>query len=242
MFKPLKDLGRRFLKHRGYDIYYWHVSFSAKARLEAVLAYLKPDCILDVGASDGSFAKEVRELGYRGRIISFEPLDKWHEKLCSAAHYDPLWHVRKTALGDHSGSINLNVSDNLYFSSTLPIEESTVATLPSAGYTESREVPLCRIDDLSLEAQRVFIKVDVQGAERAVLDGANHVMGRTVGILIELSSERIYKGQSLDLEMIEYLRERNFSLWNWETVFADQHGRTLQYDATFIHHNVLNQS
>ena len=46
------------------------------------------DLVLDAGASDGGFASELRDAGYRGRIISFEPLEKPYRSLLAKARKD----------------------------------------------------------------------------------------------------------------------------------------------------------
>ena len=43
------------------------------------------DLVLDAGASDGGFAFELRDAGYKGRIISFEPLQKPYRSLLAKA-------------------------------------------------------------------------------------------------------------------------------------------------------------
>lgn len=64
---------------------------SYKQRQAALIRDRKIDLVLDVGANRGQFATALRdELGYRGRIVSFEPLKDVFPLLQQAAAQDPL--------------------------------------------------------------------------------------------------------------------------------------------------------
>ena len=51
--------------------------------------------IFDIGANVGQFAREIRQHGYKGKIISFEPLTSARKKLLSFASRDPDWQVHE---------------------------------------------------------------------------------------------------------------------------------------------------
>jgi hypothetical protein len=53
----------------------------------------KIELVLDVGASIGQFAKEMFAGGYKGKIISFEPLSQAHGQLLAAARGNSGWEV-----------------------------------------------------------------------------------------------------------------------------------------------------
>lgn len=57
--------------------------------------------VFDVGATAGQFALQLRESGYRDKIVSFEPLSSAFRKLSEAAQNDSNWQVRHCALGDN---------------------------------------------------------------------------------------------------------------------------------------------
>ena len=83
----------------------------------------------------------------------------------------------------------------------------------------------------------ILIKIDVQGYEFEVLKGAGNILRQTKYIIIEVSENEIYKGQSLTNEIINYLENFNFSSTN-ETEFYQIPGTKFkQKDILFINRN-----
>ncbi len=84
----MKQLLRNLLRKIGYDLFKhdarYHEVFSRRALLERHGDLI----VLDVGANRGQFGIELREYGFEGKIISFEPLSAAHEKLTRAAAGD----------------------------------------------------------------------------------------------------------------------------------------------------------
>ncbi len=64
--------------------------------------------VIDVGANMGQFAIKLRHAGYRGQIISFEPLIECYKHLISIA--DDMWHIENCALGNSNTTETINVS------------------------------------------------------------------------------------------------------------------------------------
>ena len=80
--------------------------------------------LLDVGANGGQFGARVREGGYQGRIVSFEPLPHIAERLRDVAAGDPEWHVVEAALGDEASELEMTVvGDQGRTSSLLPASD-----------------------------------------------------------------------------------------------------------------------
>jgi FkbM family methyltransferase len=70
--------------------------------------------VLDIGANEGQFASALFLAGYKGRIISFDPLSDVHKKLKNNAASNPNWVVAEaTAIGSEDGFTEINVSKNL---------------------------------------------------------------------------------------------------------------------------------
>ncbi|CCI32212.1 hypothetical protein [Microcystis sp. T1-4] len=68
--KTIKKLSRSL----GIDLKKYNLQTSETVRMQRLLAYHNIDLVFDVGANIGQYTKLLRELGYSGRIVSFEPL------------------------------------------------------------------------------------------------------------------------------------------------------------------------
>jgi hypothetical protein len=80
-----------------------------------------------------------------------------------------------------------------------------------------------------------FLKVDTQGYEWEVLEGATATLPRIRGILCELSLVALYEGQHLWMDVVQRLGQQGFCVWAIQPGFTDpRDGRTLQADAVFI--------
>src|SRR5882724_2745315 len=100
----LKTLVRSMAHWAGYDVISLDRSHADRRCIKELVATQQINLILDIGANYGQFAKWCREIGYRSRIISFEPLTDAHNGLVKAASRDRFWIVApRMALGsDHA--------------------------------------------------------------------------------------------------------------------------------------------
>ncbi|MFZ2541982.1 MAG: FkbM family methyltransferase [Gallionella sp.] len=197
------------------------------------------DLILDVGANKGQFATEIRQCGYTGKIVSFEPLSQAHGELLQASAGDLNWDAYpRCALGNHDGEVEINIAGNSESSSILPMLESHRSAAPESAYEGKEIVPIKTLDAVAgpylKDARASFLKIDTQGFEWQVLDGARDTLPHIKGILVELSLVPLYEGQHLWREVIDRLEAEGFVLWSFKTAFFDQsQGRTLQVDGIF---------
>lgn len=194
--------------------------------------------IIDVGAAGGQFGKALREAGYMDRVVSFEPLSLSHAQLTHSAQTDPAWDVaERCAIGDRDDEIVINVSENSCFSSVLSVHTDTIDVVPSAHYVAQETVPLRRLDTVlpSHHVGGVFLlKIDTQGFEWSVMDGAPETLSQAKGVLCEMSLVEVYEGQHLWIDILERMTSLGFVLWHIKTAFSDSRtGRTLQIDGLF---------
>jgi FkbM family methyltransferase len=236
-----KKVIRGTLRSIGLEVARWRPQSSPEAALGRMLAKHHIDTVLDVGANEGQYARLLRELGFRGRIVSFEPGAVAYQRLQRSAKKDPLWTVApRAAIGNQDGEARLNVSSNDGLSSSiLPMLESHRRAAPAATYVRSEVVPVSRLDraaaGLLSAAERMFLKVDVQGYELEVLEGAKGLLSRVVGAQLELSLVPLYQGQALFPTLMDLMQAHGFEVWGIIPGLVDNSsGRLVQTDAIFF--------
>ena len=236
----LRSIVKRAFRGIGLDLRSYTPDRSESARLFKLLSLHGVDLVFDVGANVGQFALSLREIGYKGRIVSFEPLSMAWGQLQSASKSDPLWEVApRCAIGAEDGEIEMHVARNSVSSSALGMLDSVIKAAPSAAYVGTETAPLRRLDqvgeEFNAENSRLFMKIDTQGYEDKVLRGARHLLQKTVGLHVEVSLVALYEGQPLFGCIIRLLAEHGFELWGFDPGFFDPHtGRLLQADAIFF--------
>jgi FkbM family methyltransferase len=235
-----RNLSKRWIRRFGYDLRRYRPASSEAAQVMAMLSTHKVNLIFDVGANIGQFGQSLRDAGYSGRIVSFEPLSAAREQLLEASQKDPLWQVAsRAAIGSEDGEIEIHVAANLASSSVLDMLDAHAVAAPESAYIGKERVPLRRLDTLAtdylLPDSKLFIKIDTQGFEDRVLQGATKLLERAVGLDLELSLIPLYDGQRLYDDMVSQLKALGFELWAMTPVFVDpESGRLLQVDAIFF--------
>ena len=229
-----------FMHSIGIEVFRYDPSATQFGRFATALKVFEIDCILDVGANEGQFGESLRASGYKGDIVSFEPLKSAHINLLKISKRDPHWHVHsRCAVGDSHGEIEINVSANSVSSSVLPMLNSHIQAAPQASYIGKDTCDLITLDSVRSTyldgAKSVLLKIDTQGYEWQVLDGASDVIHNARDVLIEMSLISLYEGQRLWQEIKSRLESEGFTLWALQPAFIDpENGRTLQLDGLFF--------
>jgi FkbM family methyltransferase len=233
----LKAKLKRVIRDLGYEIRRYQPSSSESARFLHVLKHHRINLVFDVGANAGQFAASLRTLGYSGRIVSFEPVSGTWEQLAKASHGDSLWEIApRCALGEEDSEIEVHVSANSVSSSVLNMLNTHLDAAPTSAYVSSEQTPLMRLDTIGpqylREDSRLFIKIDTQGYETQVLNGAERLLDKAIGLHVEMSLVPLYAGQDLYDGLIRYLQTKGFELWDITPNFVDMRsGRALSVDA-----------
>jgi FkbM family methyltransferase len=207
---------------------------SLATHLAALLRLLEVDCVLDVGANRGQYARLLRRIGYRGRIVSFEPVPECFAELRRRADGDPRWATVPIALGAADAVLPLHVAAVTEFSSLLDPSEYARRTFPGSAATRTVEVPVRRLDALWADhvraGDRVHLKLDTQGYDLQVLEGARGVLDRVVSVQAELAVKSIYDGVPRYTEAIPRLEAWGFELTGAFPVLRDPQLRIVELD------------
>ncbi len=231
---------RTLVRKLGIDVVRYYDSPTVRRML--LLSYHDINVIFDVGANEGQYAKQMRNMGYKGRIVSFEPLRAEFVKLRKNLENDPLVQPVNLALGSHDGVGVINRGSHSGFSSMLNNLNTLVKIDRNATYVGKEEVIVRKIDSIFDEyvrsGERVFIKVDTQGYEKCVMEGASGSLNQIVGVQLELALMPLYDGEALIEEMIGFMSERGYVLMSLEPGSTIRtNGQMIEVDALFFREN-----
>lgn len=143
---------------------------------------------IDVGANDGSYVHFMRK--YARTVHAFEPMPMLAQQLREKFQGNVI--VREIALSRESGQADLHmpVVDNVVVTGCSTISAEASATYP--GH-KAITVPMERLDDV-YNGDAGFIKIDVEGHEQAVLDGAVKTIKRCQPRMLVEVDERLSAG------------------------------------------------
>jgi FkbM family methyltransferase len=245
IFKPMKSLAKQIVSMLGYEVCRMTPSSSACAQIVSALKLVEADTVFDIGANAGQFASYIRNAGYMGKIVSFEPLDSARISLAESVKRDRRWTLHeRCAIGNYDGEVEINIAGNSVSSSVLAMHPSHAEAALGSAYVSSEKVPIKMLDGITSQylncSSKLFIKIDTQGFEWQVLDGAAETLRRAQGLICELSLIPLYEGQKLWRDVIDRLDQEGFILWALQKGFTDPRtGQSLQMDGIFLRRDVL---
>jgi FkbM family methyltransferase len=219
MTRPIKDfdgcsmasavaaalLRWRFV-HRGLKTRY----LDHPAELRALRSALSPaDVVVDIGAHKGSYLWSLSRAVPAGRAVAFEPQPFLADYLLRACRSAGLMNVVIEAAGvsGHSGKLTLDVIDQGTQSHGASFERA----LAEQHDCRQIDVPVVSLDDyFSDEKAKIgAIKIDVEGHELSVLEGATGVIDACRPTIVCESEER-HKHAGHVAAVLDFLGARNY--------------------------------
>src|ERR1041385_7896858 len=190
-----------------------------------------PKIALDVGANVGGFGRELRRLGFRGEIHSFEPHSGAFRELQGAAVHDSRWVCHNFGLGEHETTATLHIAHESVFNSLLsPLRTGSSSDESSASASEE-EVRVRTLDQFinenRLDSARTFLKVDTQGYELNVLKGGAAALKLIQAVQLELSLRPLYEGQPTMETVVAFMHRSGFGIFGVWPGLRDQDSRRL---------------
>ena len=175
------------------------------------------DLVIDVGANMGQFSIELRNAGYSGPIISFEPLIECYKHLKSIA--DDKWHIENYALGNSNTTETINVSNKTVFSSILNTNEFGRSNFSdSIKVVDTQSITIKKLDDVipelinGFDKKKIFLKLDTQGYDNQVILGAKNTLTYTHLLQTEVSCKSIYENTPPFYETLKQLSTSGFNI------------------------------
>ncbi|AHJ14411.1 FkbM family methyltransferase [Sulfurospirillum multivorans] len=204
------------------------------------LHYLKndhlfyPEVVVDVGVAFGT--GEIYEVFPESTIVLVEPLEECSHYLDAIANRYEDVHIYKVAAAKKSQKLSFFVHPDLVGSSLYQESEGDVTD------GECREVDAERLDVLCAEhvtgSRKVFLKIDVQGAELDVLAGYEKLLKNTEVIVLEVSLHPFFKHGPQLHEVIAYMHTKGYVVHG---IFGFLHrpldGALAQVDVAFVKQN-----
>jgi FkbM family methyltransferase len=241
----MKELIQKILRKTGYQLEKYPHPDPDIIRRFKILNFCNIDALFDIGANDGQYAKDMRKFGYRHKIISFEPLKSVYEDLKNASLHDNNWIVNNYAVGDENIKSVINVAGNVDSSSILNMLPMHLNVAPKSKYVGQEEIEIKKLDSIfnsfCNKEDSVMVKIDTQGYEKKVIDGAAESLDRINIIQLEMSVVPLYENEMLFVDMINYLNNKGFQLFSLENGFSDpSNGRLLQVDGIFVKNTYVN--
>jgi FkbM family methyltransferase len=229
---------RSILNPIGYEI----VKYKSYNPSHIVLDHLKMNniqTVLDVGANTGQYSLGLRKAGFKGRILSFEPVSAAYQELKTRALNDRNWQTFNFALGETDGYSSIHISGHSPSSSILPMTLLHIDASPGSEYLSEEKIEVKTLDSiydtLGLKGENIFLKVDTQGYEKKVLDGALKSLSLIKGLQLELSAYELYEGEEIYYSICRFVEERNFRLARIVPGFTHKNTHEmLQFDALFF--------
>lgn len=190
------------------------------AHLSAFFDHFKVDCVFDVGANAGQYANMLRsEVGYRGSIISFEPIPELAAQIRARAKGDQAWYVEEMALDEQDGHAMFNVLAGDEFSSLHAASKSTelffgeeVLRKRTIRVRTSTLAIQVRSYQEKLGFKRPFLKMDTQGHDVSVAKGAGDQLRAYVGLQSELAIKCLYENSPNFEQALAFYWSQGFEL------------------------------
>ncbi len=202
--------------------------------------------VLDIGANTGQFAESLIDFGFKGEIVSFEPTSIPYNKLIKRVSKYRNWKLaEKCAIGDFDGIIDINISKNSLFSSIKKISAEYSSYNSGSSIVDTEKVNVYKLDSLQNKYfnknEKIFLKIDTQGFEKEVLNGAIELLKYVKGIKIEIPLQPIYENVLWSaVEIFNFFKEKGFICISLnEVAVNNKTGIVHEIDGIFINQELL---
>jgi FkbM family methyltransferase len=242
MFAEARHTLRTWARVRGLEVGRTYPDMSLAHFVPSLLKSRGIEYVLDVGAHHGEFARVLRRHGYRGQIISFEPVREHFMTLSSYASGDPRWSVYHLGLGRENTRMTINVAHKGSGCSSFlnPNEYGLHATNGQASIDRLEEVEVRRLDSLDRDIlpagadRNIYLKLDTQGYDVEVVHGAGEMLERIPALQSEMSIRPIYDGMPSISDALQVMNGYGYEVSAMFPVKRDDIQRLVEFDCVMV--------
>jgi FkbM family methyltransferase len=238
----VKSLLKSLLKSIGYEIHRIQVDQHTDPYMEQLhlLKSTKKPTIIDAGANVGNMTIKYKALFPDATIHAFEPFHESYSQLVRNTYKLPNIHTNQLGLADHEGTRQFHANQT---ASTNSLLQATQGALKGTNGERFKQTSVISVELVTLDSYALahdithidILKLDVQGAEPQVLQGAARLIasGSINIIFTEIMAAPFYQGQQQFHEALVMYHHLGFNLYNFYDLSAFE-GPLRQLDAIFI--------
>lgn len=195
-----------------------------------------PGWAIDVGAHVGGFSRDLAATGLFAGVLAFEPNPANATALEALAASEPRIKPVRSAVGAREGHAELHCDANTATGSLLGYRPGYA----NAGPVARLPVPVVTLDSARARAPLAgepisVVKIDTQGQDLAVLQGARDLLAAERPILVvELIYVPLYSGQARPEAITAFAAELGYTLHALFHIHATVEGRIAFADAIFV--------
>ena len=235
MLAKIKHSVSLFLKEK--VLKHYLIPFSRTECEPALVKFLpkKKITYIDVGSSTGEFANSVQKyFGFRKAVL-IDPIPNLEKKI----KIDPAKiRFEQCALSNKEKTQNFYLHKFHYSSSLLKNQEEEILKKQKPRKKvltiKVKVKTLDKIYDNNFQNEKIdLLKIDVQGNELKVLQGAKKSLQKINYIFLEISFLRLYKKSATFFEIDKHLKTKGFYLLSIHEGYRGPHQELLQGDALY---------
>jgi FkbM family methyltransferase len=175
---------------------------------------IRPRTVIDVGANVGQFTVAAANIFDDVEIHAFEPIASCIDKLrANTMRYGNV-KIHTVALGASCQKASFHINAYTLASSILKTSRKHRLEFPNVANSKTIMVEMATLDRFFSKRDLlapVLLKLDVQGAEKLVVEGGEETLKRVDYVVSEASFTPMYEGEPGFLELIEVLKRFNFN-------------------------------
>ena len=219
-----------------------YYNIAASIELEDLIKDLELNIAIDIGSNKGQFVLILNKYFENLKILSFEPINELLEKQ-KKFFKNTKNNIKffNTAVGALNSKIDLNITRGKDSSSILEIENINNLGR-NFDIIEKREINVITLENalnkIDLNGS-ILLKLDVQGYELKVLEGAEKLLPKIKYIITEVAENKIYKNQVTKNIILKYLKEKNFEILKSTNVYRLKNTSYKQKDVLLVNKSLI---